>query len=92
MGDIYSHIVHKTEDSQIRLTINEFRDIEYLHFRKYYLDFEGKWLPTKDGLSMPMSIDNIKQMFSALVEVLALAESKSILEENFKDELDNLYK
>lgn len=89
--EFYSRILYETEDSQIRLTINEFNDIEYLHIRKYYLDFEGLWLPSKDGISMPLNMSNTKELFIALVEILSLAESKNILEENFKDVLDELY-
>ena len=39
--EIYEKIISETEDGteQIRLTINTFRGIEYLHLRKYYLDF-----------------------------------------------------
>lgn len=89
--NIYSRIIYEIDSTQIRLTINEWNDIEYLHLRKYYLDFDGNWLPSKDGISMPLNINNTKEMFIALVEILSLAESKNILEENFKDVLDYLY-
>ena len=41
--DIYEKIVSENETGteQVRLTINEFRGVEYIHLRKYYLDFEG---------------------------------------------------
>ena len=39
--EFYSRIIHEKEtgDEQVRLVVNSFRGIEYLHFRKYYLDF-----------------------------------------------------
>ena len=42
--EFYSRIIHEKEtgDEQIRLVVNSFRGKEYLHFRKYYLDFEQK--------------------------------------------------
>jgi len=89
--DIYSRVLYETDDSQIRLTINEWRDVEYLHVRKYYLDFEENWLPSKDGVSMPLNIENSREMFIALVEIISLAESKSILEDSFKEILDEIY-
>ena len=88
--EIYEKIISETEDGteQIRLTINTFRDIEYLHLRKYYLDFEGDF---KDGVAMKLDFNNSKGLFEGLVEILSLAESKNILETHFKDILDEIY-
>ena len=54
--EFYSRIIHEKEtgDEQVRLVVNSFRGKEYLHFRKYYLDFEGEWQPSKEGISMPL--------------------------------------
>ena len=51
--------------------------------RKYYLDFEEEWKPTRDGISMPLDFDNSRNLFVGLVEILSLAESKEIIEEHF---------
>ena len=89
----YSKIIHYDEakEIQVRLTINTFRGIEYLHLRKYYLDFEEEWKPTPEGIAMPIDFDNSRNLFEALVEILSLAESKEIIEEQFKDLLKDLY-
>ena len=44
----YEHIVHYDEEKQvqIRVTVNTFREVEYLHVRKYYMDFDEEWKPT----------------------------------------------
>ena len=91
--EMYEKIISETEDGteQIRLTINTFRDIEYLHLRKYYLDFDGDFKPSKDGLAMKLDFNNSKGLFEWLVEIISLAESKSILETHFKDILDQIY-
>ena len=41
----YEHIVHYDEEKQvqIRVTVNTFRETEYLHVRKYYMDFDEEW-------------------------------------------------
>ena len=41
--EIYQTIISEKEsgDEQVRLTINEFKGVEYIHLRKYYLDFDG---------------------------------------------------
>jgi len=89
----YSKIIHYDEvkEIQVRLTINTFRGVEYLHLRKYYLDFEEEWKPTPEGIAMPLDFDNSRNLFEALVEILSLAESKDIIEEHFKDLLKDLY-
>jgi hypothetical protein len=51
---LYEKIIHYNEDKeiQVRLTINTFRGIEYLHVRKYYLDFTEEWRPSPEGVAM----------------------------------------
>lgn len=89
----YQRIVHYDEakEIQIRLTINTFRGVEYLHLRKYYLDFTEEWKPSPEGIAMALDLTNTRELFAGLVEILSLAESTSILEDNFKETLDKLY-
>ena len=91
---IYEKIIHYNEDKeiQVRLTINTFRGIEYLHVRKYYLDFTEEWRPSPEGVAMELDFNNSRQLFSGLLEILSLAESKDIIEEHFKDYIDEIYK
>jgi len=64
---------------------------EDLHQVKFYLDFDGDFKPSKDGIAMKLDFNNSKGLFEGLVEILSLAESKSILETHFKDILDEIY-
>jgi len=91
--EIYEKIISQNEEGteQVKLTINTFYDVEYLHLRKYYLDFDGDFKPTKDGVAMKLDFNNSRGLFEGLVEILSLAESKSILETHFKDILDEIY-
>ena len=91
---MYEKIIHYNEDKeiQVRLTVNTFRGIEYLHLRKYYLSFNEEWCPSPEGIAMELDFDNSRELFAGLVEILSLAESKEILEEHFKDFLDQIYK
>ena len=90
---MYERIIHYNEDkeTQVRLTINTFRGIEYLHLRKYYLDFNEEWKPTPEGVAMPLDFNNSRELFVGLTEILSLAESKEIIEEQFQDLINNLY-
>ncbi len=89
-----SRVIHYDEvkEVQIRLTINTFRDIEYMHLRKYYMDFNEEWKPTPEGVAMPLDLTNSRELFAGLIEILSLAESKSLIEEHFSDLIQDLYK
>jgi hypothetical protein len=92
--EAYSRVIHYDEvrQVQVRLTINTFRDIEYIHLRKYYLDFDEEWKPTPEGVAMPLDLTNSKELFAGLLEILSLAESKQLVEETFGDLIKDLYK
>lgn len=91
--EMYERVIsHDTEKHiQIRLTVSTFRGVEYLSLRKYYLDFHEEWKPTPDGISMPITISNSKELFIGLTEILSLAESKEIIENEFKDLLKDIF-
>ena len=90
---LYERIIHENEDKffQVRLSINKFRGIEYLHLRRYYLDFFGEWKPSNEGISIELGLSNTTELFTGLVEILSLAESKDIIQEHFSDILSYLY-
>ena len=90
---LYEKLIHYNEDrhEKVYLSINTFRDVEYLSIRKYYQDFDEQWKPTKDGVSMALDFENSKALFEGLVEILSLSEVKGILETHFKEILDEIY-
>lgn len=89
--DVYDKILYQDEDKQFRLTINEFREVDYLHIRKYYMSFDGEWQPTKEGFAIPMGIGTSLALFEAVIEILSLTESKYVLAEKFVDLYRQLY-
>ncbi len=88
---IYEKNIQESSTEQVRLVISNFRGVEYISLRKYYLDFDEEWKPSNQGITMPIDFENTRNLFEGLVEILSLAESKAILEENFKDLLDQIY-
>lgn len=90
--EVYYKIIQVKPDSQVRLTINTFMGVDYIALREYYLDFDEVWQPTPKGITLPLTIPITRELFSGLVEILSLEESKSILSEHFKDLLDEIYK
>lgn len=91
--EVYEKVIHFDEEKhvEIRLAIKEFRGIEYLHLRKYYLDFNEEWKPSSEGIAMQLDFDNSRNLFVGLVEILSLAESREIIEEHFADLIKDLY-
>ena len=90
---VYEKEVHFNEDKneKVFVMVNNFRGTEYIHIRKYYMDFDEEWKPTKDGVSMALDFENSKALFEGLVEILSLSEVKGILETHFKEILDEIY-
>lgn len=91
--ELYERVILEDSEkhTQVRLTVSTFRGVEYLGLRKYYLDFHEEWKPTPDGISFPITLDNSRELFIGLMEILSLAESKEIIEEYFKDIISDLY-
>jgi len=88
---VYEKIIQESQHDQLRLVVSTFRGVEYLSLRKYYLDFDEEWKPSNQGITIPIDMENTRNLFQGLVEILSLAESKAIIEENFRDLLDEIY-
>ena len=88
---IYEKSIQESSTEQVRLVISNFRGVEYISLRKYYLDFDEEWKPSNQGITIPIDMENTRNLFQGLVEILSLAESKAIIEENFRDLLDEIY-
>jgi len=88
---MYDRLIHQGPDFQWRLTVSEFHGQEYLHIRKYFLDFEENWVPTKDGFSMPLDLNNIRELFVGLLEILSLGESQADIQKYFGALLKDIY-
>lgn len=68
---------------QVRLVVNEFRETLYIQLRKYFLSYEGDWIPSREGISIPASLENIYALLDGLVEICAEAEGKEIIEKYY---------
>jgi hypothetical protein len=89
---LYEKIIHENEAKafQLRLVLNEFRGVEYLHLRKYFLSFEDGYVPTREGASMEASIHNIYSLLDGLLELVASAEGIDGIEEHFSSKISDL--
>lgn len=92
MSDLYEKIIFENEEKgfQYRLTLSEFRDVVYLHLRKYFLSYEGEFVPTKEGASIPATIQNTFAMLDALIEICSREESIDSITEYFEKKISDL--
>lgn len=86
---LYEKIISENEDKgfQIRLVVSEYRGQQYLHLRKYFLSYEGEFVPTKEGATFPASIQSIYALLDGLIEICSKEESISLINEHFKERL-----
>lgn len=79
----YNKIIDENMDKgfQIRLVVNEFRDVEYVQLRKYFLTYEGTWQASREGISVPATIENIYGLLDGLLDICAKAEGDDIIRE-----------
>ncbi len=80
---LYEKVIFQNEekDFQIRLTVTEFRGVQYLNVRKYFLSFEEDYLPTREGVTLPLSIMPVYNMFEGLYDILSYAEADELRNE-----------
>jgi hypothetical protein len=89
---LYEKIISQNEDKgfQIRLVVSVFKDIEYLHIRKYFLSFEDGYIPSKEGISIPLTIQNSYALLEGLAEICSGIEEADCLSKQFKELMKNL--
>lgn len=70
---------------QVRFTVSEFMGRHYMGIRKWYLGFEGEWLPTREGFSWPYELDSMTKLYGAFAEILSKAEITEDVINKYKD-------
>lgn len=78
---VYSKIIEENMDKgfQVRLAVNDFRDTTYIQLRKFFLSYEGEWIPSREGVSIPASTENIYALLDGLFEICSVAEGEEII-------------
>lgn len=89
---LYEKLIFENLDKGFRiyLTVSEFRDVQYVHIRKYFLSYEGEWLPSKEGIAIPATISNTFALADGLIEICSFEESIESIEEHFENKLLDL--
>lgn len=89
---MFERIIYENMEKgyQLRLVLNEFREVEYLHLRKYFLSYEGEWCASKEGASMIATLSNTYALLDALIELCSQAESVDSITSYFEDKISHL--
>ncbi len=74
---LYEKLISENEEKfyQIKLVVSSFRGINYLSLRKYFLSFEGEYIASKEGISIPFEIDSSFKLLDGMVDLCSGAES-----------------
>lgn len=64
---------------QLKLTVSEFREKYYINLRKYFQSYEGDYVPSKEGVSMEASMENIYALLDGLFEIVSQGEAEEIV-------------
>lgn len=74
---------------QYRLTVSEFKEQTYINIRKYFMDFEGEYIPSKEGATFPLTLESLTQLMDGLFEILSEAEANEAITSYLKSKLPN---
>lgn len=91
-GPLYEKVIYQNDQKfyQLKLVLNEFRDKQYLHLRKYFLSFDEGYIASREGASMEASMANIFALLDGLLELVSSAEGEEAIERYFKDKISDL--
>ena len=89
---LYEKVISENleKGTQLRLVVNDFRDVQYLHLRKYYLSYDEGFMPTKEGISIPATISSVYALLDGLVEICSFEESIDSITKHFQGKIDEL--
>lgn len=78
---LYERLIEENLEKgfQIKLVVNDFKEVTYIQLRKYFLNYEGEWIPSREGVSIPASIENIHGLLYGLLDICAKAEGEEII-------------
>jgi subtilase family serine protease len=78
---VYEKLIYENQDKFYRLylTVSEFRDKYYVNIRKYFQSYEGDFVPSKEGISMEASINNISSLLEGLLEIVSQEEGRETI-------------
>lgn len=83
---LYEKLIYENEDKfyKLYLTVSEFRDKHYINVRRYFQDYEGNFVPSKEGVSMEASMANISALLEGLLELVSMEEGRILIKKLYE--------
>jgi hypothetical protein len=84
---LYERLIEENLEKgfQVRLVVNDFREVTYIQLRKYFLTYEGEWQASREGVSIPASIENIHSLLYGLLDICAKAEGEEVIKHFYEE-------
>lgn len=84
---LYKKIIYDNQDKfyQLNLTVSEFREKFYVNVRKYFLDYSGEYIPSREGISMEASISNVLSLLDGLIDIVSKEEAIDLIDDYFRN-------
>ncbi len=84
--DLLNEVVfeNRAKELQIRFTVSEFRGNYYMGLRKWVIDIDDSWIPTKSGFTWLYNLDTTSSLFSAFCKTMSRTEVMHEIAENTK--------
>lgn len=78
---LYERLIEENLEKgfQVKLVVNDFREVTYIQLRKYFLSYSGEWHASREGVSIPASIENIYNLLDGLLDICSKAEGEQII-------------
>lgn len=78
----YEKTIYENLDKfyQLKLTVSEFREKYYVNIRKYFQSYDGDFVPSREGVSMEASMENIYALLDGLFDIVSQGEAREIIE------------
>lgn len=89
---LYEKLIYDNEPKayQLKLVCNNFKDRDYIHIRKYFLSYEGEYIPSKEGVSIEANIDSISALIDGLMDLCSKSEIERIINKH-NEKYKNLF-
>jgi hypothetical protein len=83
---LYERLIEENLEKgfQVKLVVNDFREVTYIQLRKYFLSYSGEWHASREGISIPASIENIYSLLDGLFDICSKAEGEEIILSYYK--------
>lgn len=80
-------IYQKNEAERVELRVS--RDSLMRYYvrigKSFYDTLDEIWRPTRDGATVPLTIESAQNLIAALCSILSVAESRGLIDEGLKD-------